>query len=396
MRHAEAPPRSPGLVVRVLQQDEFNNSVRFWRRAPRRKAPFRFSAPRSLTSAPSPSSRLPLARAQLRLLSGSNANLAQCVALAVISLCCCLGSVSVAIGDGMNGEASTTRTALIGFYLLAILLLSTSVLQAAKMVRDRRMADIFVGDMLSLQLKGTEASRVMTGINMAAAMALAIACVCVLGTAGDSAAGTSFLLLAIAFLLTSLTNLSKAWRDRFDALFFHDAARKFPERFAEISRGVHTLETTGGYFYTLNLAAAVISTASILAAIFVPAGNNLELSWKLLLAIAILFMISAAVNASKFVRDSMEEGAIKPTPQWRAIVILSVVISLAAVFGLEAVVCINSQVSSRLCALLYIGSFWVLGSVITLSKITRDRDEKSRSVIKAADLAAAAQRSARL
>ena len=339
---------------------------------------------------------MPLARAQLRLLSGSNANLAQCVALAVISLCCCLGSVSVAIGDGMNGEASTTRAALIGFYLLAILLLSTSVLQAAKMVRDRRMADIFVGDMLSLQLKGTEASRVMTGINMAAAMALAIACVCVLGTAGDSAAGTSFLLLAIAFLLTSLTNLSKAWRDRFDALFFHDAARQFPERFAEISRGVHTLEMTGGYFYTLNLAAAVISTASILAAIFVPAGNNLELSWKLLLAIAILFMISAAVNASKFVRDSMEEGAIKPTPQWRAIVILSVVISLAAVFGLEAVVCINSQVSSRLCALLYIGSFWVLGSVITLSKITRDREEKSRSVIKAADLAAAAQRSARL
>jgi hypothetical protein len=331
----------------------------------------------------------------VRLLSGSNANLAQCVALAVISLCCCLGSVSVAIGDGKSSEASATRAALIGFYLLAILLLSTSVLQAAKMVRDRRMAEIFVGDMLSLQLKGTEASRVMTNINMAAAMALAIACVCVLGTAGDSAAGTSFLLLAIAFLLTSLTNLSKAWRDRFDALFFHDAARQFPERFAEISRGVHTLEAMGGFFYSLNLAAAVISTASILAAIFVPSGNNLELSWKLLLAIAILFMISAAVNASKFVRDSMEEGTIKPTPQWRAIVILSVVVSLAAVFGLEAVVCINSQVSSRLCALLYIGSFWVLGSVITLSKITRDRDEKTRSVIKAANLAAAVQRSAR-
>jgi hypothetical protein len=211
----------------------------------------------------------------------------------------------------------------------------------------------------------------------------------------DLARSRGAAVLAIAFLLTSLTNLSKAWRDRFDALFFHDAARQFPERFAEISRGVHTLEAMGGFFYSLNLAAAVISTASILAAIFVPSGNNLELSWKLLLAIAILFMISAAVNASKFVRDSMEEGAIKPTPQWRAIVILSVVVSLAAVFGLEAVVCINSQVSSRLCALLYIGSFWVLGSVITLSKITRDRDEKTRSVIKAADLAAAVQRSAR-
>jgi hypothetical protein len=101
----------------------------------------------------------------VRLLSGSNANLAQCVALAVISLCCCLASVSVAVGSA-SGDSPGTRTALIGFYLLAILLLSTSVLQATKMVRDRRMADVFAGDMLGGQLKGTEASRVMNGINM--------------------------------------------------------------------------------------------------------------------------------------------------------------------------------------------------------------------------------------
>ena len=227
----------------------------------------------------------------------------------------------------------------------------------------------------------------------AASFALAVACVCVLGSAGDGAEGSSCLLLAIAFLLTSLTNLSKAWRDRFDALFFHEAARTFPERFAELARGVHTLEEMGGFFYTINIVAAVVSTASILAAIFVPSGSNLQIAWQLLLAIAVLFMISSAVNASKFVRDSMEEGSIKPTPQWRAIVVASVVVSLVAVFGIEANICMKGMVSNRLCALLYIGSFWVLGSVITLSKITRDRDEKRRAAQKA-DLAAATANSA--
>jgi hypothetical protein len=37
VRHAEAPLRSPGLVVRVLQQDEFNNAVRIRRRAATQK-----------------------------------------------------------------------------------------------------------------------------------------------------------------------------------------------------------------------------------------------------------------------------------------------------------------------------------------------------------------------
>ena len=221
---------------------------------------------------------------------------------------------------------------------------------------------------------------------MAASFALATATVSVLGRADGSAAdGTGYLLLAIAFLLTSLVNLSKAWRDRFDALFLHDAAVRWPLRFADIARGVHCIEEFGGAFYTINLVAALVSTCSILAAIFVPMGNTLEGTMKILLAIAVLFMISSAVNASKLVRDSLEEGAIKPTAQWRAIVVASVLISLSAVFGLEGYVCRKEMVSGRLCALLYIGSVWVLGSVITLSKITRDREEKQRSAAKYAE-----------
>jgi hypothetical protein len=89
-------------------------------------------------------------------------------------------------------------------------------------------------------------------------------------------------------------------------------------------------------------------------------------------------MISSAINASKLVRDLAEEGTVPPTRSWKIITALSVIISLASVFGVTGVICRDNPVEPRLCAILIIGSFWVLGSIITVSKITRDRDERKR------------------
>ena len=293
--------------------------------------------------------------AALRLLRGSNANLAQCVAMGLLSLFCCLSSVSVVVSSG--GSAGMGASG-IGFYLLAILLLSTGVLQAAKTVRDQRMASVFPDELLSSQLVGTAASRWMNAIAVAASFALAAALVAVMGVSTSSPAeGSSFLLISIAFLLTSLVNLSKAWRDRFDAVFFEAAVQRFPRRAADFSRAVHMLELTSGVFYTINGISALVSTAAIIAAI---ALSPLEQTLKTLLILAVIFMIASAVNASKLVRDEMEAGIIKPTLQWKAITILAVLLSLGFVLGVDGSAC--QQSSGSLCALLYVGTFWVLGA----------------------------------
>ena len=291
----------------------------------------------------------------LRLLRGSNANLAQCVAMGLLSLFCCLSSVSVVVSSGGGAGMGAPG---IGFYLLAILLLSTGVLQAAKTVRDQRMASVFPDELLSSQLVGTAASRWMNAIAVAASFALAAALVAVMGVSTSSPAeGSSFLLISIAFLLTSLVNLSKAWRDRFDAVFFEAAVQRFPRRAADFSRAVHMLELTSGVFYTINGISALVSTAAIIAAI---ALSPLEQTLKTLLILAVIFMIASAVNASKLVRDEMEAGIIKPTLQWKAITILAVLLSLGFVLGVDGSAC--QQSSGSLCALLYVGTFWVLGA----------------------------------
>jgi hypothetical protein len=313
--------------------------------------------------------------ASLKALAGSNANLAQCVAMGFLSLFCCLTAISVVATGG--GGKLTDVAALIGFYLLAILLLATGVLQMAKTTRDQRMAEIFELELLAPQLVGTAASRVMNSIAVAAAFALAVAIVVVMAVAsGAPVEGSSFLLMAIAFLLTACVNLSKAWRDRFDALFLQRAAMLQPARIAEFARAVHSLELASHVFYLINVISALTSTAATVASAAL--SRELETNTKALLILALLFMVASAVNASKLVRDELELGAIKPTAQWKAITVLAILISIGAVFGVIGTICRTGSPPSY-CALLFVGAFWMLASVITLSKITRDRDEKLRA-----------------
>jgi len=309
----------------------------------------------------------------LRALAGSNANLAQCVAMGFISLFCSLSAISVVATNGGKGA----DMALVGFYLLAIVLLATGVLQMAKTTRDQRMAEVFTNEFLAPQLVGTAAARVMNLIAVAASFSLAVAIVVVMAVAsGAPGEGSGFLLMSIAFLLTAVINLSKAWRDRFDSLFLERAAELQPARVAELARAVHSLELTSHVFYMINAVSAMLSTAATIAAIAV-SQERLDWNTKALLILALLFMVASAVNASKLVRDELEQGSIKPTAQWKAITILATVISLGAVFGVIANICKTSPPS--FCALLYVGALWMLASVVTLSKITRDRDEKLRA-----------------
>ena len=293
--------------------------------------------------------------AALRLLRGSNANLAQCVAMGLLSLFCCLSSVTAVASSNIGAGLGAAG---VGFYLLAILLLSTGVLQVAKSVRDQRMANTFAGELLATELVGTAASHWMGVISVAASLALSVALVAIMGVSTSSPAeGASFLLISIAFLLTSLVNLSKAWRDRFDAVFFEAAAKRFPRRVADFTRAALLLDLASPIFYTVNGVAALMSTAAVIAAIL---SSPLELTLKALLVLAVIFMIASAVNASKLVRDEMEAGTIKPTLQWKTVTILAVLISLGFVLGVIGSACRGSTRS--LCALLYVGTFWVLGA----------------------------------
>ena len=312
----------------------------------------------------------------LRLLAGSNANLAQCVALALISLACALSAVGILGGaSGAAGVRAIDRA----YYVLAILLLAAGVLQLSRTVRDRRLAEVFPNEMLTRQLVGTSASAVMTLLSMVVSLALAVTVVVGMSAESGLSVGESvgLMLLAISFLLTSLVNLAKAWRDRFDAAFFEAAFKRSPERLNEFIAAVHLIEASSDLFYFINTSAAFASTAAIFVAIF--AGGSLSTEFKIILAICEIFMISSAVNMSKLVRDNIEAGAIKPSFQWAAVTATAMVAALVAVFGVEVAVCTSNSISPRFCALLFIGTFWVLGSVITLSKITRDRDEKRRS-----------------
>ena len=314
--------------------------------------------------------------AALRLLRGSNANLAQCVAMGLLSLFCCLSSVTAVASSNIGAGLGAAG---VGFYLLAILLLSTGVLQVAKSVRDQRMANTFAGELLATELVGTAASHWMGVISVAASLALSVALVAIMGVSTSSPAeGASFLLISIAFLLTSLVNLSKAWRDRFDAVFFEAAAKRFPRRVADFTRAALLLDLASPIFYTVNGVAALMSTAAVIAAIL---SSPLELTLKALLVLAVIFMIASAVNASKLVRDEMEAGTIKPTLQWKTVTILAVLISLGFVLGVIGSACRGSTRS--LCALLYVGTFWVLGAGRPATPEAEDDSAAIRSLSRA-------------
>jgi hypothetical protein len=310
----------------------------------------------------------------LRLLSGSKLNLAICIALALTSLSCTLSAVGILSGASKN-VSHVDRA----YYILSVLLLSAGVLQLSRTVRDLRLAEVFPNELLAKQLSGTKAAAAMTVLSVIISIVLIITVV--IGLSANSGLSTgesvSLMLLSITFLLTSLVNLAKVWRDRFDAAFFVDAFKRNPERLTEFIAAVYLIESSSGLFYFINVVSALASTVAVLSAIF-SSGDSLSMEFKIILALCEVFMISAAINMTKLVRDNLEVGAIKPSFQWAAVTTAMIIVALFAVFGIQVVICIKNTVSSRLCSLLFIGTFWVLGSVVMLSKIARDIDEKKR------------------
>ena len=311
----------------------------------------------------------------LKMLRGSDANLAQCVALGIISLFCCFMSIWV-----VSAKAGSTAAPFIAVYVITIIILGTSILSVSKGVRDRRMGSLFHNEMLATQLIGTSASQVMAGLSFASSLVLTVATSIICSTMNPDALtsiseSVLVLMMSISFFFTSLINLSNIWRDRFDAIFYEYVVEHSPLRLQEVNKAVQVNVGTKLNYY-INLLAALLSTAAIIGTISIT--QKIEVTQKILLILSELFMISSAINASKLVRDLAEEGTVPPTRSWKIITALSVIISLVSVFGVTGVICRNNPVEPRLCAILIIGSFWVLGSIITVSKITRDRDERKR------------------
>jgi hypothetical protein len=265
-------------------------------------------------------------------------------------------------------------------YVITIIILGTSILSVSKGVRDRRMGSLFHNEMLATQLIGTSASQVMAGLSFASSLVLTVATSIICSTMNPDALtsiseSVLVLMMSISFFFTSLINLSNIWRDRFDAIFYEYVVEHSPLRLQEVNKAVQVNVGTKLNYY-INLLAALLSTAAIIGTISIT--QKIEVTQKILLILSELFMISSAINASKLVRDLAEEGTVPPTRSWKIITALSVIISLVSVFGVTGVICRDNPVEPRLCAILIIGSFWVLGSIITVSKITRDRDERKR------------------
>lgn len=311
----------------------------------------------------------------LKLLRGSDANLAQCISLAIISLFSCFMSIWV-----VSAKAGSSAGPFIAVYVITIIILGTSILSASKGFRDRRMGFFFPKEMLATQLIGTHASQVMTSLSVVSSLVLTVATSIICSTLNpDTLTSISesvlILLMSISFFLTSLVNLSNIWRDRFDAIFYECVVEETPLRFKEISNAVQVNVGTKMNYY-VNLISALLSTAAIIGTISIT--KKIEDMQKILLILSELFMITSAINASKLVRDLSEEGTVPPTRSWKIITFLSVIVSLVSVFGVNGSICRGNRDEPRLCAILIIGSFWVLGSIITVSKITRDREERKR------------------
>lgn len=308
------------------------------------------------------------------------------------------------VGGALNDSALSPWAR--HFFLVAVLLMVSSVATAAKAVRDGALADLFAGEPLAAALRGSQYSRALAWGLAAVSVVLPPAAILAAPDRGADGESTRFLLLGLAYLFASTLNLAKASRDGFDAEFFERGfgAAPAPAHF----RALAAVAAGTPAFRALNTLATAGAFAAALLGVW--ASEDLARERKALFCVGLLFAVScarkaapgrrlaersrrtlppilaspnapffatrqayAAFQVSKLVRDYADRAAPPPRAAYAALTWAGFGIALAG-HGAAVALMPVTDAQRRFFAL---ASLFVLSSVAALAKLVRDDQERA-------------------
>ena len=304
-------------------------------------------------------------RSSAASLRGTTANT---VAVSIAFIIALVGTVSGALAD-----PALTAWAL-RFFLVAVLLMVSSIATVSKLVRDDALADHFPGEpLLAAVLRGSMYSRVLSWAIAVTSVTLPPYALLSVASVSDAGAeSTRFLLLGLAYLFAATLNLAKNTRDSFDADYFERAISAAPT--AMTARALASVASGTTAFKTLN---TITTAASFIAAIGGAWTNDaLVRERQALFTVGLFFVAYSAMQVSKLVRDYADPVAAQPRVPYAAATWVGFAIALtchAAAIALMPV----TDAQRRFFAL---ASLFVLSSVLALAKLLRDDQEREEKV----------------
>ena len=297
-------------------------------------------------------------------LRGTGANTAAVSTAFIIAL---VGTVSGALAD-----PALTEWAL-RFFLVALLLMVGSTVMVSKLVRDSLLADHFPGEPLGVMLRGSQSSRVLFWA--IAVISVTLPPYALLSVADDkSAESTRFLLLGLAYLFTATLNLAKSSRDGFDATFFERSFGAAPS--AADLRALTAIASGTTVFKTLNTITTAVAFITAIGGVW--SNTALARERQALFTVGLIFASYGAMQVSKLVRDYTDKAASKPRAAYAAATWAGFAVALGG-HGAAIVLMPVTDAQRRYFAL---SSLFVLSSVLALSKLLRDdqeREEKAKA-----------------
>jgi len=304
-------------------------------------------------------------RASAASLRGTTANTAAVSIAFIIAL---VGTVGGALADP-ELTAWPLR-----FFLVAVLLMVGSIVTVSKLVRDNVLADSFPGEPLAAVLRGSQYSRVLSwGI---AVTSVTLPPYALLSVASDAGAeSTRFLLLGLAYLFAATLNLAKNTRDTFDADFFVGGAfAASPAAEAATARALESVASGTAAFKTLNTITAAVSLIAAIGGAWT--NNALARERQALFTVGLLFVAYSAMQVSKLVRDYADHSAAQPRVPYAAATWAGFAIAIAC----HAAAIAFMPVTDAQRRYFGLASLFVLSSVLALSKLLRDDQEREDKV----------------
>jgi hypothetical protein len=303
-------------------------------------------------------------RSSAASLRGTTANT---VALSIAFIIALVGTVGGALAD-----PALTAWAL-RFFLVAVLLMVSSIATVSKLVRDDALADHFPGEPLAAVLRGSLYSRVLSwAIAIISVTLPPYALLSVASVSDADAESTRFLLLGLAYLFAATLNLAKNSRDRFDAGYFERAFGAAPT--ATTARALASIASGTAAFKTLN---TITTAASFIVAIGGAWTNKaLVRERQALFTVGLIFVAYSAMQVSKLVRDYADPVATQPRSPYAASTWAGFAIALTCHAAAIAFMPVTDA-QRRFFAL---ASLFVLSSVLALAKLLRDDQERKEKV----------------
>lgn len=290
----------------------------------------------------------------LRKLRGSVANRVQ----AWVSW---LLNVGLLIADG-TAENSGYQAP----YLLCSFLMVVALLNTAHHIRNYFVVDVchtqlhLVPNLWTRLLQGHGGFKLLNGL---CALGAFVGALVLASEAQDQYDNMTVAVFATAF---ATINFSRTERDMFEADAWQASPNEMDERYLPVMK----LLTRGtGSFALVN----VLSTGFSVVSLFIGIAHRgpLELTERLLLALAALFLLISAVNASKMIRDAPGVNS----RAWQLMTVASMLVSVT--FCVAAPMLLPLSLTDRL--FFETNFLWVLASTLTCSKVLRDRHEERRA-----------------